>query len=41
VRRGSFGEQFMQSEHLLHQGDHAVVTGDVGGVGLSESAIAN
>ena len=26
-------ELFMQREHLLHQGDHAIVAGDVGGVG--------
>jgi len=41
VRRGCFGELFMQGEHLLHQEGHAVVAGDIGGVGLSESAIAD
>ncbi len=41
VRRASLGELFMQSEHLLHQEGHAVVAGDVGGIGLSESAIAD
>jgi hypothetical protein len=31
VRRGSFGELFMQGEHLLHQGDKRIVVGDVCG----------
>ena len=33
VGRLGLRELFMQSKHLLHQGDHAVVAGDIGGVG--------
>jgi hypothetical protein len=29
VRRGSFGELFMQGEHSFHQGDHSVVAGGI------------
>jgi hypothetical protein len=41
VRLAGFGELFIQGEHYLHQEGHAVVAGDVGGVGLNESAIAD
>ena len=33
VGRAGLWELFMQGEHLLHQKGHAVVAGDVGGVG--------
>ena len=41
VRRVGLGELFMQSEHSLHQGDHAIMADDLGGVGLNESVIAS
>jgi len=31
----------MQREHLLHKGDHAIVAGDVGGIGLNEFALVD
>ena len=31
----------MQGEHSLHQGDHAVVAGDVGGVGAKWERLIN
>jgi len=39
VRRAGLGELFMQGGHLLHQGDHAGVAGDVGGVGEIDGAV--
>ena len=41
VWRLGLRELFMHGQHLLHQGDHAVVAGDVGGVGLNEFALVD